>query len=116
MNFHIMTLFPDMVLGGLNESITGKAIEKGLIGINITEKTGLLASMRLCAGDEDLMLIRTDGTVIRTDVKSISVISRYAQGVKLMRVDEGTRIASVALVGKIAEDELSDADEAAPVE
>ena len=62
------------------------------------------------------MLIRTDGTVIRTDVKSISVISRYAQGVKLMRVDEGTRIASVALVGKIAEDELSDADEAAPVE
>lgn len=34
MNFHIMTLFPDMVLGGLNESITGKAIEKGLIGIN----------------------------------------------------------------------------------
>ena len=89
---------------------------KGLIGINITEKTGLLASMRLCAGDEDLMLIRTDGTVIRTDVKSISVISRYAQGVKLMRVDEGTRIASVALVGKIAEDELSDADEAAPVE
>ena len=34
MNFHIMTLFPEMVLGGLNESITGKAIEKGLIGIN----------------------------------------------------------------------------------
>lgn len=34
MNFHIMTLFPEMVLGGLNESITGKAIEKGLIGVN----------------------------------------------------------------------------------
>ena len=29
MYFHIMTLFPEMVLGGLNESITGKAIEKG---------------------------------------------------------------------------------------
>ena len=34
MYFHIMTLFPEMVLGGLNESITGKAIEKGLIGVN----------------------------------------------------------------------------------
>ena len=34
MNFDIMTLFPEMVLGGLNESITGKAIEKGLIGVN----------------------------------------------------------------------------------
>lgn len=34
MNFHIMTLFPDMVLNGLSESITGRAMEKGLIGIN----------------------------------------------------------------------------------
>lgn len=34
MNFHIMTLFPDMVLSGLKESITGKAIEKGLIHVN----------------------------------------------------------------------------------
>lgn len=34
MYFHIMTLFPEMVLGGLNESITGKAIEKGLIGVD----------------------------------------------------------------------------------
>ncbi|MCM1273115.1 MAG: tRNA (guanosine(37)-N1)-methyltransferase TrmD [Clostridium sp.] len=34
MNFHILTLFPDMVLSGLRESITGRAIEKGLIHIN----------------------------------------------------------------------------------
>ena len=34
MNFHIMTLFPEMVLGGLEESILGRAKEKGLISIN----------------------------------------------------------------------------------
>ncbi|MBE5944664.1 MAG: tRNA (guanosine(37)-N1)-methyltransferase TrmD [Lachnospiraceae bacterium] len=34
MNFHIMTLFPDMVMGGLKESITGRAIETGLISVN----------------------------------------------------------------------------------
>lgn len=34
MNFHIMTLFPDMVMGGLSESITGRAIEKGFISVN----------------------------------------------------------------------------------
>jgi DNA gyrase subunit A len=84
---------------------------KGLIGINITDKTGPLRSMRLCVGDEDLMLIRDDGTVIRTGIENISVISRYAQGVKLMRVDEGTRVASVALVAK-AEDDVEAEPEA----
>lgn len=34
MNFHIMTLFPEMVAGGLSESITGRAMEKGLITVN----------------------------------------------------------------------------------
>lgn len=71
---------------------------KGMIAINITEKTGPLASMRLTTGEEDMMLIRDDGTVIRMPVSSISIVSRYAQGVKVMRVDEGTRVASVALV------------------
>lgn len=43
MNFHIMTLFPEMVLAGLSESITGKAMEKGLINveaINIRDFAG----------------------------------------------------------------------------
>ena len=73
-------------------------VGKGMIAINITEKTGPLASMRLTTGEEDMMLIRDDGTVIRMPVSSISIVSRYAQGVKVMRVDEGTRVASVALV------------------
>ncbi len=34
MNFHIMTLFPDMIMGGLRESITGRAMEKGLISVD----------------------------------------------------------------------------------
>ena len=33
MNFHILTLFPEMVMGGLNTSITGRAIDKGLISV-----------------------------------------------------------------------------------
>ena len=33
MNFHILTLFPEMVTGGLNTSITGRAMEKGLISV-----------------------------------------------------------------------------------
>lgn len=37
MNFHVLTLFPEMVLNGLNTSITGKAVKKGLINIEATD-------------------------------------------------------------------------------
>ncbi len=43
------------------------------------------------------MLIRDDGVVIRVPVDTISVISRNTQGVRLMKIDEGHRVASVAL-------------------
>ncbi|MDO4568526.1 MAG: DNA gyrase subunit A [Clostridia bacterium] len=83
---------------------------KGMIAINITEKTGKLCSMRFTSGNEDMMLIRDDGTVIRLPVGDISVVSRYAQGVRVMRVEAGTRVASVALLAA----EASEADDGAP--
>ena len=74
----------------------------------MTDRTGDLACLRMAADDQDLMLIRDDGTVMRMPVDQVSVISRYTQGVRLMRVDEGTRIASVALV---PHQEQTDGDE-----
>ena len=71
---------------------------KGVIATAITEKTGELACMKLCDGTEDIMMIRDDGTIIRMPVEQISITSRNTQGVRLMRVDEGTRVVSVALV------------------
>ena len=70
---------------------------KGIIAMNITEKTGKLVGLKVANGSEDLMLIRDDGIVIRIPVSTISVISRNTQGVRLMRVDGGHRVASVAL-------------------
>ena len=74
----------------------------------ITEKTGALSCMRICDGSEDIMLIRDDGTIIRMSVNEISVTSRNTQGVRLMRVNEGTRVTSVALV---PHDEAADSEE-----
>lgn len=71
---------------------------KGVWAMQLTDKTGDLACLRMAADNEDLMLIRDDGTVMRMPVEQVSVISRYTQGVRLMRVDEGTRIAAVAVV------------------
>lgn len=78
---------------------------KGVIAMNITEKTGSLVCLHGCRGDEDIMLIRDDGVIIRLPVASISVISRNTQGVKLMRVGEGHRVASVALAPHGGDDE-----------
>ena len=71
---------------------------RGVIAMNLTEKTGQLVCMRMVQGDEDVMMIRDDGTVMRMPVEQIRVISRNTQGVKLMQVPEGARVASVALV------------------
>lgn len=81
---------------------------KGVWAMQLTDRTGDLACLRMAGDDQDLMLIRDDGTVMRMPVDEVSVISRYTQGVRLMRVDEGTRIASVALV---PHQEQTDGDE-----
>ena len=77
---------------------------RGVIAMNLTEKTGRLVCMRMVQGDEDVMMIRDDGTVMRMPVEQIRVISRNTQGVKLMQVPEGARVASVALVAPESSD------------
>jgi DNA gyrase subunit A len=71
---------------------------KGIIAMNINDKTGPLVGLKMISGDEDIMLIRDDGTVIRMPAEQISTnVNRNTQGVRLMRVDEGTRVVSVAV-------------------
>ena len=69
---------------------------KGIKAMNLTEKTGNLAAQLLVHDDEDLLLITSDGTVIRTPVNSISVLGRNTQGVRLMRVGEDSKVVCVA--------------------
>ena len=71
---------------------------KGVLAMQLTDKTGDLTCLRMAGENEDLMLIRDDGTVMRMPLSQVNVISRNTQGVRLMRVDEGTRIAAVAVV------------------
>jgi DNA gyrase subunit A len=89
---------------------------KGVIAMQLTDKTGDLACLKMTTEDEDLMLIRDDGTIIRMPIDQINVISRATQGVHLMRVDEGTRVVSVEVVPHQEEEEEEEAietDEAA---
>lgn len=68
---------------------------KGILAMRLTEKTGLLAAQLLVHEAEDIMLITDDGTIIRMPVDDISIIGRVAQGVRVMRVEDGSRIVGV---------------------
>lgn len=68
----------------------------GLKCHKITEKTGNIAGVAAVSDDDDLMMITSDGTVIRIAVDEISVIGRDAQGVIVMRLAEGDRVVNFA--------------------
>lgn len=79
----------------------------GLKNYNITEKTGKIADVAVVSGDEDLLVISDDGTIIRMDVGSISLLSRSTQGVRVMRVSDGAKVISIAPTAK---DEAGDTE------
>jgi DNA gyrase subunit A len=78
---------------------------KGLKTCNITERNGELISVKAVTGEEDLMLITAQGVLIRMDVNDISKTGRNTQGVKLIRLDENSSVATVAKVEKEEEKE-----------
>ena len=78
---------------------TGRA-GKGIIAMTLTEKTGNLVAQLMVHPEEDLLMITDDGTIIRTPVDDIRLCGRATQGVRLMRVAEGSRIVAVARAEK----------------
>ncbi len=91
----------------------GEAQKRGGYGMknyNITEKTGDVAAMRIVREDEDLLLVADDGVIIRTDIASISVYGRSTQGVRVMRVNEGAKLISIATTEKATEESAEEAN------
>ena len=86
------------------EYLRGEEAQKrggyGMKNYQVTEKTGPVVQMKLITGDEDLLLVSDDGIIIRTDAGSVPVYGRAAQGVRLMRVSEGSRVISIACTEK----------------
>ena len=68
---------------------------KGVITYKITPKTGKLVGVKIATEDDDVMLITDTGTIIRLQVKDISVLGRSTQGVTLMRTNDGGKVVSI---------------------
>ncbi|MCR4436538.1 MAG: DNA gyrase subunit A [Clostridiales bacterium] len=71
---------------------------KGILTYRVTEKTGKIAGMKLVKENDDVILISSDGTIIRINVRDISILGRATQGVTLMRMGENTTVVSIATI------------------
>jgi len=73
---------------------------KGVINMKVTEKTGQVVGLKVVRPGQELMLISSEGIVIRIDIDTISVISRNTQGVKLMKTAVNDKVVALAAVEK----------------
>ena len=80
---------------------------KGVLTYKITPKTGRLVSVKIADGTEDIMLITDTGTIIRMNVKEISVLGRATQGVTLIRTNDGGKVVSTEII-PAEEEEISE--------
>ena len=71
---------------------------RGVITYKITPKTGNIVGIRMTKEDDDVMLITNSGTIIRINVKDVSILGRATQGVTLMRTNENEKVVSIETV------------------
>lgn len=88
------------------QSRAGKGIKAG----NFTDKTGKLVSLKLISGDEDIMIITANGTIIKVAAADISTIGRATQGVRIMKTDNST-VSKIALAPHEEEEPSEEAEE-----
>ena len=84
---------------------------KGVKTLNITDKNGTIVAFKTVKDDNDIMLITDQGIVIRISSDKVSKMSRVTQGIRLMNLREGQRVATVSVVEKEIENDQTDASE-----
>jgi DNA gyrase subunit A len=80
---------------------------KGIITMKTTEKTGRVIGIRMVTNEDQIMLVSSGGKVVRIRVNEIRVIGRNTQGVRLIDLEEGERVAAVARLAEREEESES---------
>ena len=77
---------------------------QGVIALQTSERNGdMVAALQVSPGHE-LMLISSNGTLVRTPVADVSIVGRNTQGVRLIRLDEGDRLTGVERVESLGDE------------
>ena len=79
----------------------------GLKNYNVTEKTGNIAAVKMVSPEDDILVISDDATIIRMAADHISLLSRATQGVRIMRLTEGSRVIAVEKTERETEEETA---------
>jgi DNA gyrase subunit A len=78
---------------------------KGVAAMNVTEKTGKLIAIKEVDDETDVMIMTRKGITIRMAIRDLRIVGRVTQGVRLINLDDGDEIASVARIDYIEVDE-----------
>jgi DNA gyrase subunit A len=83
----------------------------GVIAMQTSERNGEVIGALLVSDNDELMIITDGGTLVRTRVAEISVVGRSAQGVRVIRLDEGEKVVGVDRIAGLPDDELNVTDD-----
>ena len=81
----------------------------GVKNYNVTDKTGAVADVKIVGPGEDILVVSDDATMIRMAADSISLLGRSTQGVRIMRLSEGSRVISIEKTDSESEEDNGDA-------
>ena len=83
----------------------------GLLNYKVSEEKGYVCGIRSLGPDDDVILITTDGVIIRIRANQLRVMGRYATGVRVMRLNEGARVVTFTRTEHDDSEELSEVEE-----
>ena len=86
----------------------------GIKNYNVTDKTGKIADVKVVNDEDDILVITDDGTIIRMSAANISLLSRATQGVRIMRIMDGSRVICIEKTDREEESAEEDRSEDAP--
>ncbi len=86
---------------------------QGVIALQTTDRNGAMVGALQVGTQQELMLISSSGTLVRTPVRDVSVVGRNTQGVRLIRLDDGERLVGIERIESLG-DEVDDAEAPAP--
>ena len=86
----------------------------GIKNYNVTDKTGKIADVLVVNDEDDILVITDDGTIIRMSAANISLLSRATQGVRIMRIMDGSRVICIEKTDREEESAEEDKSEDAP--
>ncbi len=103
-------MLEEYLRGGSDEAVAGTPMKRGGMGVKslaVSERTGKVAAAKVVSDSDDVLMIASDGSIIRIPASDVSIYGRSAGGMRVMRLEEGASVISLArMAAETDEDEV----------